>query len=287
LDLEESTGFYLEDYRQDSKSWIEYVKGVAWALQEAGCELKGWNGVLAGDVPIGAGLSSSAALELASARAFSAVSALPWDAVEMARLSLKAESEWMGLNCSIMDQMISASGKEGNALLIDCRSLETQLVPLPRSTTIVILDTKTRRGLVDSSYNERQAQCQAATVFFGVVALRDVDMTTFEAKADGLDEVIRRRARHVISENDRVLEAQVAMLSGDASSLGRLMKESHLSLRDDYEVSSLELNVMVGVAQQNKHCFGARMTSRLWWLCDCPSAIRVRIRLHTRCLSRL
>lgn len=261
LDLEPTADFALDDLQHTHGGWTEYVKGVAWALQEAGLPLQGWEGVCAGDIPVGAGLSSSAALELAVARAFGAVSGFPWDPAQMARLAQKAENQWVGVNCGIMDQMISAAGKAGHALLIDCRSLETQLAPLPPETAVVILDTATRRGLVDSAYNERRAQCEAAARFFGVPALRDVDLATFTARADQLDPLTQQRARHVISENQRVLDAMVAMLQEDATALGRLFNASHASLRDDFAVSSPELDQIVACAQRRvTACLGARMT---------------------------
>jgi galactokinase len=159
-----------------------------------------------------------------------------------------------------MDQMISAGGQADHALLIDCRSLETEAVPLPPDTPVVILDTATRRGLVDSAYNERRAQCEASAQFFNVTALRDVSIEQFESRADGLPETVRRRARHVITENDRTLQAVEAMRYGDAEALGQFMNASHASLRDDFGVSSDELNAIVACARKEKGCFGARMT---------------------------
>ncbi len=259
LDLDEMGIINLDQLRSGT-GWSEYVKGIAWAMQGDGYRLRGWEGVLAGDVPIGAGLSSSAALEMATARAFTAASGYPWDAVRLARLGQKAENDWVGVNCGIMDQMISALGRPGKALLIDCRSLETQLVPLPKNSKIVVLDTNTRRGLTDSAYNERRLQCEAAATLFGVHALRDVDLQTFSARAHELEEPIRRRARHVITENRRVLQAREAMLRADPQALGQLMNASHASLRADYEVSSRELDIMVAAAQERPGCFGARMT---------------------------
>ena len=178
----------------------------------------------------------------------------------MALLSQKAENQWVGMNCGIMDQMISAAGEADHALLIDCRSLQTTSVPLPHGTVAVILDTSTRRGLVDSAYNERRAQCEAAARYFGVPALRDVSLERFEAEAGGLDEVTLRRARHIITENARTVAAADAMARGDASEMGRLMDASHASMRDDFEISGPELNVMVDCARQAPGCFGARMT---------------------------
>lgn len=260
LDFDGTAAFSLDDLRRGPGSWVEYLKGVAWALQEAGHALRGWEGLLAGDVPIGAGLSSSAALEMAAARAFAAVSGLPWDPAAMARLGQKAENRWVGVNCGIMDQLISAAGRAGHALLIDCRSLELQPVPLPPGTAVVVLDTDTRRGLVDSAYNERRAQCEAAARFFGVPALRDVGPEQLAARAVSLDETVRRRARHVVGENARTRQAAAAMRRGDAATLGRLMQASHASLRDDFEVSSEALNTMVDCATQQAGCYGARMT---------------------------
>jgi galactokinase len=260
LDFDETAEFSLDSMMNEKSAWSEYVKGVAWSLHNAGYTLRAWEGVVAGDVPVGAGLSSSAAIELATARAFAVSSGFTWEAATMAKLSQKAENQWVGVNCGIMDQMISAAGKADQALLIDCRSLETELVPLPPGTVVIVLDTATRRGLVDSAYNERRAQCEAAARFFGVKALRDVTVEQFEARSDELDEVTRKRARHVITENERTLQAAGAMRHGDADTLGKLMNASHVSLRDNFEVSSNELNIMVECALKEDGCFGARMT---------------------------
>ena len=260
LDMGETAGFHLDALENNQARWLEYVKGVAWALRGQGHTLSGWQGAMAGDVPIGSGLSSSAALEMAAARAFAAVGDLPWDEAAMARAGQKAENQWLGVNTGIMDQMISAAGEAGHALLIDCRSLETEAVPLPPGTAVVILDTDTRRGLVDSAYNERRQQCEAAAAVFGVPALRDVDPEMLQEQAHLLEETVRRRARHVVTENARVLEARQAMYGGDAPALGRLMDASHRSLRDDFEVSSAELDTMVEIARRQPGCLGARMT---------------------------
>ncbi len=260
LDFDEAARFALSGLENTDAGWVEYVKGVAWSLQGAGYALRGWEGVLRGDVPRGAGLSSSAALELATARAFAAVSDLPWEPKEMARLCQRAENAWVGMQCGIMDQLVSAAGEADHALLIDCRSLETEAVPLPPATVAVVLDTGTRRGLVDSAYNERRAQCEAAAAYFGVSALRDVSVEQFQARAQALDDVTRRRARHVVTENARTLRAAAVMREGDADALGRLMNASHASLRDDFEVSSDELDAMVACAWRGVGCHGTRMT---------------------------
>jgi galactokinase len=260
LDFEEEREFDLAHLASVGAQWIDYVQAVAWVLQKRRRDLQGWEGVAAGDVPIGAGLSSSAALELAAARAFAALGGMPWDAREMALAAQRAENEWIGVQCGIMDQMISASGEEGHALLIDCRTLETRSVPVPADTAVVILDTSTRRGLVDSAYNDRRAHCEMAAAQLGVRALRDVDLATFEREQGRLEPLIRRRARHVVTENERTLRAADALRRGDADEMGRLMNDSHASLRDDFEVSRRELDVMVELAQAHPACHGARMT---------------------------
>lgn len=260
LDFTSTQAFDLSDYSSDESQWSEYVKGMAWAMQQAGHSLRGWQGVMSGDIPIGAGLSSSAALELATARAFAAVSNIAWNPIEMALLGQKAENQWVGVNCGIMDQMISAAGKNDHALLIDCRSLDTEVVALPSQSNVVVLDTATRRGLVDSAYNERRSQCEEAAAYFGAKALRDVSLQELEAGASGLDSMTLRRARHVITENQRTLAAVAAMRRDDVQTLGGLMNASHASLRDDFEVSSGELNLMVDLAQSLDDCYGARMT---------------------------
>lgn len=260
LEFGETAVFHLHHLYKEEDRWPEYVKGVAWAMQNAGFSLSGWEGVMGSSVPVGAGLSSSAAVELAAARAFTAVARIPWRPARAARLAQKAENEWVGVNCGIMDQMVVAAAQADHALLIDCRFLETEAVPLPPDTAVVILDTATRRGLVESAYNERRQQCEQATAFFGVAALRDVTLEMFTAVADQIDPLIRRRARHVISENQRVLDAAAAMRRGDVVQLGVLMNESHRSLRDDFAVSSKALDTMVEIAQAQPGCWGARMT---------------------------
>ncbi len=260
LDFDALIEFHISSMRKGAPSPAEYVKGMIFALQQRGLPLRGWEGVMQGDVPIGAGLSSSAALELAVARAAVAAAGGVWDAPQMALAAQEAENQWVGVQCGIMDQMISAVGQRGHAVLIDCRDLSTTALPLPSETVVIVLDTNTRRGLVDSAYNERRAQCQAAARFFGVKALRDVTLAQFRAREAELDPMTARRARHVISENERVLAAQAALLADDAAAFGRLMIASHESLRDDFEVSSAALNRVVTCALEHPACYGARMT---------------------------
>ncbi len=260
LDFSAEQAFDLGGFDRGDHGWMEYIKGTAWSMMEVGFELSGWEGVVAGDVPVGAGLSSSAALEMATARACCAVSEIPWDAPGVALLGQRAENEWVGVNCGIMDQMISASAVAGSALLIDCRTLETTPVPLPAGHRVVVMDTATRRGLVDSAYNERRRQCERAARFLGVEALRDVSVAEFAGRASGLDPLARKRARHVITENERTLASAEAMKRGDAATVGRFMNEGHASLRDDFEVSSEGLDTMVAIARTHRGCQGARMT---------------------------
>jgi len=260
LDFGETDDFDLDDIAPQRGSWADYVRGVAWALQQRGYALTGWEGVLAGDVPLAAGLSSSAALEMAVARAFAAVGNWPWDPPAMALSGQLAENKWVGVNTGIMDQMISAAGVDGHALLIDCRSLETTPIPLPAGYAVVVLDTATRRGLVSSAYNERRSQCEAAARHFGVKALRDVSVGQLEAAQSALDPLIYRRARHVVTENARVLQACDEMRAGNARDLGRLLDASHTSLADDFQVSSRELDAFVEIAAAHPACVGARMT---------------------------
>lgn len=260
LNADKPADFSLNGLTNTKAGWPEYVKGVAWSLLNRGYSLQGWEGVMSSDVPIGAGLSSSAALEMAVVRAFAEISGWEWDAPTMALAGQAAENQWVGANTGIMDQMISAAGQAGHALLIDCRDLSTRQIPLPADTAVVIMDTMTRHTHTDSGYNERRQQCETAAHFFGVSHLRDVDLPTFETHAAELDGVVRRRARHVISENARVLQAAAALSQGDATTMGRLMDESHISMRDDFEITNSQLNIMVATAQQQAGCYGARMT---------------------------
>jgi len=260
LDFEGPIRFSARRPERGGPKWGEYLKGVAWALGEAGLRVAGWEGTVGGNVPIGAGLSSSAAMEVAAARAFTAVSEVEWDPARMALLAQKAENGWVGVRCGIMDQMISAAGREGHALLIDCRTLALRHLPLPPGARVVVIDSGVRRGLVDSAYNERREQCELAARTLGRKALRDVSRTEFETRSGELPAATMRRARHVITEIGRTLQAADALSSGDVAGFGRLMSESHASLRDDFEVSTPELDRLVDLASVDPSCYGARMT---------------------------
>ena len=252
---------------QPETLWINYMQGVADVLQKRGITLRGFDAVLSGNVPRASGLSSSAALEVATAKALlAAADAL--DAVDgtaLAQAAQKAENEFVGVNCGIMDQFISVLGADDHALLIDCRSLEYKLVPFPTNASLVIGNTKASRSLASSAYNERRAQCEAGVatlqqVLPGITALRDVTSAQLEAQRDLLDPVVYRRCRHVVSENERVLQTVDALARGDIARVGVLMDASHASLRDDYEVSSPALDAMVAAMHSAPGCYGARLT---------------------------
>jgi galactokinase len=245
---------------QHTEGWQEYVHGIAWVLKENKFDVRGWEGILSGNIPVGAGLSSSAALEISLLKAFWAISDLDWDGSLMAKFARKADNEWVGVKSGIMDQMISANARKDYAMLLDCRSLSTEFVPLPKEINVIVLDTATRRGLIDSKYNDRVNECNTAAECFGYETLRDVSLETFEESKIKLEETTFKRARHVISENQRTLDAAKAMVNNDPLIVGDLMNSSHESLKKDYEVSSKELNIMVRIAKDQKGCHGARMT---------------------------
>ena len=245
--------------------WLSYVAGVAWALAEDGLQFPGLDAVVDGDVPIGAGLSSSASLELAAARAFAAAGGLPWDAVRMAKLGQKAENRYVGMNCGLMDQFAAAVSRPGCALLLDCRSLAVEPVPLPAGAAVVVMDTGARRALAGSAYNDRRSACEAAVAALkaldpGIRALRDVSAELLERGAPRLDPIVLKRARHVVPENLRPREMADTLRAGDLARAGRLMNDSHASLRDLYEVSCAELDLLTDLARAQPGCYGARMT---------------------------
>lgn len=249
--------FSLNGLRQGDGGWIEYVKGVAWAMDPQ--TLAGWDGYITSDIPLGASLSSSAALEVGVARLFGSLGRLSWDAVAAARATQRAENDWVGMNSGIMDQLVCAAGRRGHALLIDCRTLDMSSVSIPPEANFVVLDTGTRRKLTESRYNERRRECERAAEKFGVDSLRDLSTEALE-EPGFVDPTLIKRARHVVTENVRTLSAVEALRSGDSAAFGRLMVASHESLRDDFEVSSVELDSIVEAALETEGCLGARMT---------------------------
>lgn len=266
LDFAGTSVFSLDEIGYDAEQpWSNYLRGVCFVLEDAGYHLRGAEIVFGGDVPIGSGLSSSAALEVATATAFLALSEYDVPGEVIAKLCQRAENEFVGTRCGIMDQFISTLGQRGHALLIDCRSLAYRPIPVPAGAKLVVSDTGVRRGLVSSEYNTRRAQCEEGvallqTVLQGITALRDVTPAQLDAHKDLLSAMTYRRCRHVVTENARVLEAVQVMADGDLPRLGALFNASHESLRDDYEVSCKELDLMVELARQQPGVYGSRMT---------------------------
>ena len=258
--------FSLDQIVPDASApWSNYVRGVALMLQQEGFALRGMDAVIAGNVPIGSGLSSSAAIEVATAVTFRDLCHLDIAPVALALLCQRAENEFVGMKCGIMDQFIAVLGQRHHALLIDCRSLDYELVPLPEGVSIVVCDTMKRRGLVDSEYNARRQECEQGVAILraylpDVKALRDVTSQDLARYGHLLPPVVRKRCAHVVSENERTLQAVAALWAGQVEEFGRLMDQSHVSLRDDYEVSCRELDRMVELARVAPGCLGARMT---------------------------
>ncbi|AIW13207.1 galactokinase [Vibrio tubiashii] len=235
---------------QQDKMWSNYIRGVVKYLIARGYEFSGADISVSGNVPQGAGLSSSAALEVVIGQTFKVLYNLEISQAEIALNGQQAENEFVGCNCGIMDQMISAEGKENHAMLLDCRSLETQAVSMPENMSVVIINSNKKRGLVDSEYNTRREQCEEAARIFGVKALRDVTIEQFNDKASELDELVAKRARHVISENDRTVEAADALRNHDMKRIGELMAQSHASMRDDFEITVKEIDTLVEIVKQ-------------------------------------
>ncbi|GEA62615.1 galactokinase [Vibrio comitans] len=234
---------------QQDKMWANYIRGVVKCLLARGYEFKGADISVTGNVPQGAGLSSSAALEVVIGQTFKVLYQLEISQAEIALNGQQAENEFVGCNCGIMDQMISAEGRENHAMLLDCRSLETKSVSMPTDMSVVIINSNKKRGLVDSEYNTRREQCEEAARIFSVKALRDVTIEQLEEKASSLDEVVFKRARHVITENNRTLEACDALIAGDMKRMGELMAESHTSMRDDFEITVGEVDTLVEIVK--------------------------------------
>ena len=260
IDFEEMMDVSINALEHSHAGWQEYIKGVAWVLREEGHSLSGWDGVFAGNVPIGAGLSSSAALEVAAAKTFSHISQFEKTATQLALIGQKAEGDWVGVKVGIMDQLISTLGKQGHAVLIDCQTLAYQYVPIPKEISLMVLDTGTRRELTNSVYNIRRAECEEAARILGVPVLRSATASMLAEQKPTMAENIYKRARHVISENKRVHAFGRAMRNGSMEEMGRLINQCHHSLKEDFEVSSDELNIIVEISQQHPACLGARMT---------------------------
>ncbi len=267
INLQETAEFDLDQPGRPRRGiWLDYVEGMAQALLSAGAALSGADLALSSDVSIGGGLSSSAALEISVGATLLAVSGAQLDKVKLALAGQRAEHTYVGAKTGIMDQFIAALGKANHALLIDCRKLEAALVPLNlKRTAVVVCDSRVRHSLASTEYNTRRAECEHGVellrgVLPGIRALRDVTMEQFGRFEHILPEPVRRRCRHVISENMRTLAATQALERGNAVEMGRLMSDSHRSLRDDYEVSCKELDRLVESALSVPGVYGARMT---------------------------
>lgn len=249
--------------------WANYVRGVAYYLGQH-IALCGMDAVITSTLPSGAGLSSSAALEVCTAVVLQSLCAQQVDRVTLAQLCQRAENNFVGVKSGIMDQYASALGEQDKALLIDCRKLTYQGVQLPEGYAIVVADTNKKRQLAGSAYNTRAMECENAVTLLSQLlgkkfsALRDVPQKDFDSVADYLPENLRKRARHVLTENERVQRAAQAAKRNDAATFGRLMNESHTSLRNDYKASSAELDLMVELARQQPGCMGSRLTGAGW-----------------------
>jgi galactokinase len=262
----ETASFQLDDIGPRRGHWSDYVAGTAWAMAEAALGTHGFRGVLGSDLPQGAGLSSSAALELAAALALSGGTAPTSNLMQLARIAQRAENGYVGVQSGLMDPFASAHGQEGAALLLDCRSLEYRPVSLGLDdVAFVVADSGSPRRLDGTAYNERRAQCEAAVAaiartYTGVRSLRDVTPAMLEDCEGGLEPALARRAKHVVEEDARVLEAAAVLEARQHARVGELFLESHTSLRDLYEVSSPELDALVDTAMGVDGVFGARLT---------------------------
>jgi len=267
LDFDSSSSFRLDNIACDMENkWTNYVRGVAAILQQRRKNICGADIAIQGNVPLGAGLSSSAALEVATAMAFQALYGFELSGPEMALVCQAAEHAFAGVKCGIMDQFVSRLGAEDHALFVDCRTLEYELVPLPsQKIRVIVTNTMVKHELGDSGYNTRRAECDEAVSILkhripGITALRDVTRTDLTQYGDELPEVVLKRAEHVVAENTRVLESVDALNRNQIEHFGELINQSHDSLRDLYEVSCEELDILVDAARQVPGVYGTRMT---------------------------
>jgi galactokinase len=265
-DFQDSAEFSLDDIQKDAEHrWSNYLRGVSKLLEADGHRLAGADIVFGGNVPREAGLSSSAAVEVGATTFWQKLMGLKLDPVYIVKLSRRAENEFVGVPCGIMDQFISALGRKEHALFLDCRDLSYRHVPLRGDVKIVVCNSGVKRALAQSEYEVRLKQCrqsvaQLRTKGLAVNSLRDVEPVDLETGRDVLSEILLRRARHVVTENQRTREAVTVLEGGDLERFGELMNASHVSLRDDYEVSSKELDTLVELAWKQPGTLGARMT---------------------------
>jgi galactokinase len=252
-----------EEYEAGQESagrgWLDYVQGVTAALGRHGVHVPGFDVRFDSSIPLGAGVSSSAALEVSLVRALRLLLELDFDDVTVARMAQSAETDFVGAPVGIMDQMASSLGRDGEALFLDTRSLAVERIPLPASVEIVVIHSGITHAHAGGEYVTRRRESFAAAEMLGVARLRDVD-TTMLPRIQALPEMLARRARHVVSENARVLKATHALRTGDAERLGTLLNESHISMRDDYQTSTADIDVLVEIAQHDPAVYGARLT---------------------------
>ena len=293
LNLEETAEFNLDQTGvAQHGSWINYVEGVARTLEARGVHLKGADLAIGSNVPIGGGLSSSAALEVAVGLALTEIAGVEIDKLQLALAGQQAEHLYVGINSGIMDQFVAALGRRGHALLIDCRALEAALIPLNiPGVAIVVCDTNVKHALASSEYNVRRAECERGVEILrqalpDIYALRDVSVADFQKYEMLLPEQIRSRCRHVITENARTLAAADALMNDNLAEMGRLMALSHNSLRDDYQVSSAELDLLVEIAWREKGTIGARMTGGGFGGCTVNLVEHEALEEFSMCISR-
>jgi len=292
LALNDATEFKIDQSSDLSRhGWAKYIAGATWTLQSRGITLRGADLMIDSDVPIGGGLSSSAALEVATGKALTAISGASIQPKELALVAQRAEHDFVGAKVGIMDQLAATMGRQNHALLIDCRSLATKQISLANlNAAIVVANTNVKHQLASSAYNQRRAECEEGIELLRarlprIRALRDVSVIDFEEYAKELPEPVRRRCRHVVTENDRTLRAADALERGDREYLGKLMRQSHESLRTDYEVSCRELDLMVEIASRQDGVRGARMTGGGFGGCTINIVLKEDLQIFTRTLA--
>jgi galactokinase len=293
INFDEAIEFDLDAQHQPRRStWSVYLEGMARVLQSKGLRLRGAELAIESTVPIGGGLSSSTALELSFALAMLSLAELAFDKVQLALAAQQADHTYVGTRGGLMDQLTSLFGRKGHALLIDCRSLGVKQIPIDATNfEVAICDTRVKHNLASSEYNTRRAECEQGVETLrehlpNIRALRDVSVTEFQMYEDALPEAVKRRCRHVITENERTLASAEALTSGDFETVGRFMLASHVSLRDDYQVSCKELDLLVEIASSIEGVAGARMTGGGFGGCTVNLVHRAALEKFQRIIAR-